>query len=163
MARVQELADLVEPVERHTVVLRVDGDLAGHGRMPRFGPVFVTGVHRVVTDDELVIDRIVVVHDEPHRRALLHAHRVEVEAAVLDVDVHRHQAGAERRCRGRGLGGEHVAESGRRHEHRAHDDGAEHPAHWKPPRRSRLRPAATPSAIAVALAASTPTTTGHHT
>ncbi len=56
--------------------------------MHAFGAVLVGLVHRRRSDDQLVIDRVAVVHDEPHGRPRSYAQAVEaVEGAVVDGDV----------------------------------------------------------------------------
>src|SRR5947207_80873 len=77
----------VETVERLADVARLHRDLTRHGRMRRFLALLVAQVHARITDDELVMDGVVVVDQEAHDRAGSHVQRRERELAVVDADV----------------------------------------------------------------------------
>ena len=62
----------VEAVDRLADVVRHHRHLTGHRRVGALGAVRVQRVHRGRPDHELVVDRIVVAHDEPHQRAGAH-------------------------------------------------------------------------------------------
>src|SRR5437764_2642048 len=87
MAGEQVSARAVELEERHPVVLGSKRYLSGNGRVRRFLAELVATVDGRITDDELVVDRVVVVHDEAHGRAGLHFQRLDREVAVPDVHV----------------------------------------------------------------------------
>jgi hypothetical protein len=84
--------------------------------MGGFVAVFVSDVDCAVADDELVVDWIIVVDDEPHECAGAYVKMVQVEVAVIDPDSYGDDARSDGRTRVRraGDGGEHVSESGRR-------------------------------------------------
>src|SRR2546428_235514 len=68
-------------------------DLTGPGWVDWLRPGFMTSVHFRVSDDELVTDRVLVVHDEAHGRARPHAEVIGAEVAVSDSERDRHLSG----------------------------------------------------------------------
>ena len=71
----------------------------GTGGWRRSVPLAWRAVHLGVADDQLVVDRVVVVHDELHDGALGDAEGADVEAALVDADLDRDDArGRAPRC-----------------------------------------------------------------
>ena len=108
-------ARLIEAVRRHTLLVGPDGELAWLRRVLGLGAVAVAGVDIGCTDDELVVDRVVVAHHEADLRSHLDAQCRGEEPAVLDVDDDGHGAGSQRdRRRGLVRGSENEATEGDR-------------------------------------------------
>src|SRR4051812_23969064 len=123
-----------EPVERLPHVVRRDRDFTGDGRMARFGSELVATVHARVADDELVMDRVVVVHEETHRGSRTNMQRRDRELAVVDADVDRHETGPKRQRGLRMRAGVHrvTGEGGRARNHER-NRGVPEPSHAATP------------------------------
>ena len=138
MARVLHRPGAVEAVHRLADRVGAHGHLAGNRWVDALGAVRVCRVDRRWADHELVVDRIVVAHHEPHERSGPHLQILEPEVAVMDVDGQGHQTGtddppAARTCNRRVepvSAGHH-----RGADHHRADEGAE-PAHAPRPTRS---------------------------
>ena len=128
--------------------------------MRRVGPGPVAGVQRLAPDDQLVGDRVAVHDHEPDPGPLDHPQVDRLEQRVLDVELHRHRAGAEdrgggvvRRRRRHPVPAGHHRGGGRDRGRRPPPAG---PPHAGTSRRRRVEPT-----MITATPAAAPTATGH--
>ena len=85
------------PGSSNVIVVRIvssarNRHLVRHRAVRLVGPGPMLLVERLVADQPLVVDRVLVDEDERHRHAARDADRGEVEGRVVDRDRHRHRA-----------------------------------------------------------------------
>src|SRR5205085_2678482 len=95
VAREEHFPGRVEGVGGRAGGVRCDRHLAGHGRVPRLVPSFVTSVDVVAPDDEFVVEEVAVDDLEAHFGVRTHVDARRREARVVYDESQRHHTGTE--------------------------------------------------------------------